>query len=276
MARALVLVSCCYHHLAGRGRALQGFPLSRALAALRPAPALASPYMLRLAAQERLERWEEQGEEEHRRHMEEMGRRGVVEVVAERRGLVVGKKRGKKGGIRWGVGWEEGQVLDREVEEEVKSSRHLFPLLELLTGLQCLVQEVVEELVVVDRAERLREQGVGEVRVVRVFQGGISPRNLALCCTKQQLQQPSEQAFNTPGSSEKCPVTPETSEKSSIPSDASEKQSLAFDTSEKSTLTPVNGESFHPTVVSPCLHQAPEKSLPLHQAPVKNSHFHKI
>ena len=128
-----------------------------------------------------MERWQEQGEAEHSRHMMEVGRRAVLEVVAERRGIKLGRKRaGSTVSERWGV----DKVVEAEVEQELRGLGGKLHSLELLTGLQFLMQRVIEELIATDRACYLYECGVPKVNLVRIFDGSISPRNIAICALK--------------------------------------------------------------------------------------------
>ena len=180
MAPVFVLVSCCYHRM--DPHSVQ-FPLSQALTSLGhllPPPSR-RPFLLRLGANEGVERWQEQGEAEHSRHMMEVGRRAVLEVVAERRGIKLGRKRaGSTVSERWGV----DKVVEEEVEQELRGLGGKLHLLELLTGLQFLMQRVIEELIATDRACYLYECGVPKVHLARIFDGSISPRNIVICASK--------------------------------------------------------------------------------------------
>ena len=146
MAPVFVLVSCCYHRMDPHS---SQFPLSQALTSLGHLlpPTSRRPFLLRLGANEGVERWQEQGEAEHSRHMMEVGRRAVLEVVAERRGIQLGRKRaGSTVSERWGV----DKVVEEEVEQELGGLGGKLHLLELLTGLQFLMQRVIEELIAMD------------------------------------------------------------------------------------------------------------------------------
>ena len=159
------------------------FPLSQALTSLShllPPPAR-TPYFLRLAANEGVERWLEQGEEEHSRHMVEVGRRAVLEVVAEKSGIILSRRRaGTSVCERWGV----GEDVEQEVEMRLAELGESLHLIEMLTGLQFLLQGVIEELVAMDRVSYLHECGIKKVNLVRIFDGSISPRNIAICAFK--------------------------------------------------------------------------------------------
>jgi len=180
MAPALVLVSCCYHKIDSDS---EFFPLSQTLTSVRyllPSPSR-TPYFLRLAANEGVERWLEQGEEEHSLHMVEVGRRAVLEVVAEKSGISLSRKRaGSSICEKWGVGEE----IEQEVEMRLAELGENLHLIEMLTGLQFLLQGVIEELVAMDRVCYLNECGIKNVKLVRIFDGGISPRNIAICAFK--------------------------------------------------------------------------------------------
>ena len=183
MAPALILVSCCYHRMDPHSAS---FPLSQALTSvshLLPPPSRA-PYFLRLAANEGVERWLEQGEEEHSRHMVEVGKRAVLEMVAEESGISLSRRRaGSTVCERWGVGEE----VEQEVERRLAELGEDLHLIEMLTGLQFLMQRVIEELVAMDRVCYLYEWGIKKVNLVRIFDGSISPRNIAICASKRNL-----------------------------------------------------------------------------------------
>ena len=71
----------------------------------------------------------------------------MLEVVAERRGIQLGRKRaGSTVSERWGV----DKVVEEEVEQELGGLGGKLHLLELLTGLQFLMQRVIEELIAMD------------------------------------------------------------------------------------------------------------------------------
>ena len=185
MAPALILVSCCYHRMDPAS-----FPLSQTLTSLDhllPPPSRA-PFLLRLAANEGVERWFGQGEEEHAKHMVEVGRRAVLEVVAEKSGLSLGRR---KGGSTISERWGVSEEVEQEVEREVKELGEKLHLIEMMTGLQFLLQRVIEELVAMDRVCYLYERGIKNATLVRIFDGSISPRNIAICASKpKHMKQP--------------------------------------------------------------------------------------
>ena len=62
-----------------------------------------------------------------------------------------------------------------------------FPVIELLTGLQFLLQSVIENLITVDRLLYLQEQCGGEeskAGIAQIFCPLVSPRNKVLFVTK--------------------------------------------------------------------------------------------
>ena len=113
--------------------------------------------------------------------MVEVGRRAVLEVVAEKSGISLSRKRaGSSVCEKWGVGEE----VEQEVEMRLAELGENLHLIEMLTGLQFLLQGVIEELVAMDRVSYLHECGIKKVNLVRIFDGSISPRNIAICAFK--------------------------------------------------------------------------------------------
>ena len=116
--------------------------------------------------------------------MVEVGRRAVLEMVADKSGISLSRRRGGSTVCeRWGVGEE----VEQEVEMILAELGEKLHLIEMLTGLQFLVQRVIEELVAMDRVSYLYEAGMKEVKLVRIFDGSISPRNIAICAFKTNL-----------------------------------------------------------------------------------------
>lgn len=70
--------------------------------------------------------------------------------------------------------------LENVMEKEYEKHKHLFPLIEPLTGLQLALQPVIEGLVLLDRVTFLRECGFTQVWLEKVFKDELSPRNIAL------------------------------------------------------------------------------------------------
>lgn len=66
------------------------------------------------------------------------------------------------------------------MEKDYEMHKHLFPLIEPLTGLQLALQPVIEGLVLLDRVTFLRECGFTQVWLEKVFKDELSPRNVAL------------------------------------------------------------------------------------------------
>ena len=60
-----------------------------------------------------------------------------------------------------------------------------FPLLELLTGLQFMLQDVIEKLITVDRLLFLREHcHTKDSGICQIFEPRVSPRNKVIYVTK--------------------------------------------------------------------------------------------
>ena len=75
-----------------------------------------------------------------------------------------------------GVDWDYGAELRVLYAENKK----LFGLTEVLTGLQFLLQEVIENVLLVDRMMFLEEEGGMVSQVWEIFDAALSPRNKML------------------------------------------------------------------------------------------------
>lgn len=158
--------------------------------------------MLRLAAQETVERWERMSVETHQRHSRHVMARAVFELYASANGIQVAR-RGSRCLRGAALSLDARAVLAEMVQrllagvsaEEV--ARHqramcslyaaldpLRPLVEALTALQSALQNVCEGLVLVDRLACLAGPGVAAVGVLKVADQFVTPRCYALVATK--------------------------------------------------------------------------------------------
>ncbi|XP_023346604.1 methyltransferase-like protein 25 [Eurytemora carolleeae] len=164
--RNLVLVSCCYHKMKSN------FPLSQKLkaAADETGFTLFSGHLLRLAAQEPVSRWLRMSPGEHEMHARNVVFRSILEIFSKQRGLELKKKRRKatkdddvNSFYSYLSSLEAAYELSLEVEDkeilmEIYNSKlHLFNLVENLTGLQFILQNILENLVIADRVQFLQE-----------------------------------------------------------------------------------------------------------------------
>lgn len=84
----------------------------------------------------------------------------------------------------------EEEILNRNthisatLDSCYENYKHYFPLIEPLTGLQLALQPVIEVMVQVDRLTYLKECGFSEVWLEKVFDGEVSPRNIALLAVR--------------------------------------------------------------------------------------------
>lgn len=86
---------------------------------------------------------------------------------------------------KWGLSSNEVKRMTHLLRPAYTAWRQTFPVMELLTGLQFLLQGPIEELVAMDRAVYLEEQGITTpVELLGIFNPAISPRNIAICATK--------------------------------------------------------------------------------------------
>ena len=205
----LAVVSCCYHRMSP-DRFPRSQALSRAIAASSN-PAVFGPFLLRLGAQEPLERWARQDGAEHINHARSVGHRAVLEVAAAQQGIKLIKRRRRAGVAGRARKTGEEPLLEAEqlvetlqdrfqlppgseagleaaVRKELAARAAQFPLLELLTGLQCLLQPVIERLITEDRLAVLRESPItAPPAVFQIFSDSISPRNKLLFAEKLSL-----------------------------------------------------------------------------------------
>ena len=214
-----MVVSCCYHkmqflpHQPGP----VNFPLSSKVvfsikklrelglnSPVQPEPEeLFSVYMMRLAAQETMETWLAQGEAEHREHLNNLGFRACLEKVSRdlNISLTKRKRRSLPANVNENItsytrAVRERYHLDSVDEDKLESEMVLcyeehaadFPVMELLTGLQFMVQAVIENLIMLDRLLYLQEhcgkEDESEAGIAEIFSPLVSPRNKVLFVTK--------------------------------------------------------------------------------------------
>ena len=200
------MVSCCYHKMThcGSGSGFTNFPMSDSLTSvmrrLGVTSDLFNTYMLRLGAQESLDKWRRQSPEQHRQHANNVAFRAVLEKVAgdNQVKLVKRKRRGvlQSGfsdihtfvtsiGDRYDLGGCDVEKFSRDLLTCHDENSKYFPLFELVTGLQFLLQSVIESLVISDRALYLRAQcELTECSVIEIFDPAISPRNKVIFASK--------------------------------------------------------------------------------------------
>ena len=196
-ARALLLLSCCYH------RAAEGRLLSRRLAAAR-----LGPFGRRLACQQSVAAWCQQTAAEHARHATAVGWRALLQVLARRTGRSVSDRR-RHGTHRYDSFAEYtnamlepdscrpltdgyAQVLRTDSGDQALQTSPAVILdqyacqlrcVEFLTALQACLQPALEGLLLLDRMYFLREQGLS-AELVSLFDECLSPRTWALIAWK--------------------------------------------------------------------------------------------
>merc|ERR1719228_2690297 len=155
----------------GEGGEFKNFPMSLAmLMKVQEYRKILSIPLLRLGAQETLARWIGMSEESHEQHMKNVGYRAVLQSFADKQNIKLKKKKRKgvsqNGFKSFGTLLEElpeRYELSGEVVENLSLMNTLneenvgdFPKYELLTGLQFLLQSVIENLIILDRVQYLK------------------------------------------------------------------------------------------------------------------------
>ena len=200
--QSLMIVSCCYHKMASTSKGFRNFPLSEKLKFLvsnSNNPDAFNGFMLRLGAQETVKRWISMEQKEHGSHMKSMGFRAILQEVAVSNNinLVKKKRRIKQSDFehinsflnciskQYDIDEANAKILTEKVAESYQLNSKLFDLFELLTGLQFLVQSVIENLIHMDRVLYLNEKlKVSECDIVEVFDEVISPRNKVIFASR--------------------------------------------------------------------------------------------
>lgn len=194
--RMITLVPCCYHQI---GPESPNLHLSKASSANGRPSILQSHFARRLAAQTSIGRWLNQTESEHEAHQVQFGVRAAVQTWVSQRGETLSKRtrRGyRKSDSPRTVGGALEALLSRfelksdrgfdpvDLRSWVLSHEPTFPLLEKLTGLQLSFQLLLENCILWDLVEFLRENGMTNVSLFELFCSNISPRNKVLVATK--------------------------------------------------------------------------------------------
>ena len=156
-------------------------------------------FMLRLGAQETVKRWISMKQKEHGSHMKSLGFRAILQEVAVSNNidLVKKKRRLKQSDFEhinsflnciskhYDIDEANAKILTEKVAESYQLNSKLFDLFELMTGLQFLVQSVIENLIHMDRVLYLNEKlKVSECDIVEVFDEVISPRNKVIFASR--------------------------------------------------------------------------------------------
>lgn len=205
---SLMLVSCCYLKMSPGKDGFENFPLSPELKSAvdkSEKPGVFNGFMLRLGAQETVKRWLEMGLEEHKKHMNNVGFRAVLEKVASDNGIELKKKR-RKGVLqrdfdnidafkdnlaeRYNIDESKVENFSEQVLECFQENSKHFDLFEILTGLQFLLQSVIENMIHWDRVLYLKE--ISEFRecgIFEIFDDLVSPRNKVIYAKKVTTKQ---------------------------------------------------------------------------------------
>ncbi|XP_043246486.1 protein RRNAD1-like [Amphibalanus amphitrite] len=185
-ARALLLLSCCYH------KAADGRLLSRRLATVR-----LGHFGRRLACQQSVSAWCHQSAADHARHATAVGWRALLEVVAQRTGLTVSDRR-RHGTHRYANFAEYAAAMLGAADDNADCDQRLLQCtandvfkqygaqlqcVEFLTALQACLQPVLEGLLLLDRMLFLREHAIS-AELMPLFEDQLSPRTWALMAWK--------------------------------------------------------------------------------------------
>jgi len=200
---SLMLVSCCYHKMSPNKEGFENFPLSAKLKAAVNSldnPGVFSGFMLRLGAQETIKRWSAMGQGEHKKHKNNVGFRAVLEKVAKDNNIELKKKK-RKGVLqsdfdnfeafkdsltkRYSIDETKVDTFREQISKCYEENSKHFDLFELLTGLQFLLQSIIENLIHWDRILYLQElSDFSEPEIFEIFDDAISPRNKVIYAKK--------------------------------------------------------------------------------------------
>lgn len=222
-AQLLILVSCCYHKLStfkheGVTNNIQyfnNFPMSKCLQKaittfnFNVNEFLKQPF-LRLACQEPVERWSNMSQDSHDAHAFHVLARAVLELYAKRNKLYLKKKVCKAtrrsqcssienyvkdtllrytfepinetSQVKKGKMYNH-EIIASEIIELWKNHCQRLKEVEIYTGLQLILQEPAESIVLQDRLCWLQEQGL-EATLVPVMNKALSPRSNAIVAQK--------------------------------------------------------------------------------------------
>jgi len=200
---SLMLVSCCYHKMKQTKDRFENFPLSSQLSISVKnceRASVFSGFMLRLGAQETKKRWLEMRPEEHKKHMNNVGFRAILEKVGNDNKIEL-KKRKRKGVLqrdfdsidafknslaeRYEIDEDKVHNFSEQIVECFQENSQHFDLFEILTGLQFLLQSIIENLIHLDRLLYLQENGnFSETGLFEIFDDLLSPRNIVLHAKK--------------------------------------------------------------------------------------------
>lgn len=180
-----------------------------------------SVFGLRLGAQESGQKWRTETLEDHEYHMRNVAYRGILEAACVEKGFTLQKLRRRcvrKSSFKDFSEYKKDIFenyefhrisSDGETSTTTSSSpndeqttepandhfstaldscyenyKHYFPLIEPLTGLQLVLQPVIEMMVQVDRLAYLKECGFSKVWLEKLFDPEVSPRNIALLAVR--------------------------------------------------------------------------------------------
>jgi len=200
---SLMLVSCCYHKMSPVKDGFENFPLSSELKSAvdkSDKPGVFNGFMLRLGAQETVTRWLDMGLDEHKKHMNNVGFRAVLEKVAKENDIELKKKKRKCGlqnnlenidafkdnlTVRYKIDESKVENFSEQVLECFHVNSKHFDLFEIITGLQFLLQSVIENMIHWDRVLYLQELGeFRECGIFEIFDDLLSPRNKVIYAKK--------------------------------------------------------------------------------------------
>jgi len=152
--------------------------------------------------EENIVKWKNQTKEDHLKHMKNVCYRAVLEKVSNDNCLKLVKK--KRKGIlqsdtedveKYLESLSERFLLPDSLIEKFKSDFKIcydenlkhFHLFEVLTGLQFMLQSVIENLIIFDRLLYLQEFcSLSECEIAEIFDPSISPRNKVIFARKNR------------------------------------------------------------------------------------------
>uniref|UniRef100_A0A1Y1MHR6 Methyltransferase domain-containing protein n=1 Tax=Photinus pyralis TaxID=7054 RepID=A0A1Y1MHR6_PHOPY len=212
-AKVMVVMPCCYHRMEERTltpeqEQFKRFPVSETLrsvyGSLNGESFLRRPF-LRLACQQTGNAWKHMSEEMHALHSKNCAFRAILEEVAREGNYTVRRLKRKSG-----KGNDSNYTMDAYVsnlkithklvtsggtDAEIDSNftakmlekwaeyKEKCYLVEILTALQTAIQSICENIVLLDRAQSLKENGIN-CDVYQITNDRISPRCHALLANK--------------------------------------------------------------------------------------------
>uniref|UniRef100_A0A1B6CCJ0 Methyltransferase domain-containing protein n=3 Tax=Clastoptera arizonana TaxID=38151 RepID=A0A1B6CCJ0_9HEMI len=221
--KLLILVPCCYHKMKSKCESINAnlehknkqmfhnFPASKTLRSAietRNVHNILQWPFLRLAGQATWAMWKTYSKEDHESHAFNVLSRAVIQLYSEKGGpqikkfyrSIVTKSDLQRNDFNVYINrtFERCNITNQntlssksdvgEIKKELLNlwdeHKNKLKLIEIITGLQMCIESVAESLVAADRACFLFENGIKDIRLIKLFDSNISPRGLVYVATK--------------------------------------------------------------------------------------------